>query len=112
MPGNLDKNRNLVAAVSYLLFFITGIVILLVEKEDKFIRFHAMQSVFVFGGLFIINFIISLLLSQVDILATLFNTLVWIGIIIIWFSSMIRAYQGRMFKWPLAGDFAEKYIGK
>lgn len=108
MIRSADTNRNLVAAVSYLLFFITGIVILLVEKEDRFIRFHALQSTLVFGGLFIASFILDLILTSIDLLATLANTLIWIAIIVVWASSMIRAYKGKIFKWPIAGDFAER----
>lgn len=110
MAQEVDRNRNLVAAVSYLLFFITGLVILLVEKEDKFIRFHAIQSTAIFGGLFIVNFILGLILAPIDILATLINTIIWIAILVIWIASMIKAYQGQIFKWPIAGDFAEKQI--
>lgn len=105
-----DKSRNTVAAVSYLLFFITGVVILLVEKDDRFVRFHAMQSTIVFGGLFVINFVLGLLLAPIDLLASIVNTLIWIVIVIVWFSSIIRAYRGQMFKWPIAGDFAEKQV--
>lgn len=102
----------MVAAVSYLLFFITGIVVLLVENEDRFVRFHAMQSTIVFGGLFIASFVFNLILAPIDLLATLVNTIIWIAIIIIWFTSMIKAYQGKIFKWPVAGDFAEKKVGR
>lgn len=108
-----DSNRNLVAALSYLLGFITGVVILLIEKDDKFIRFHAMQSVIVFGGLFVINMVIGLIfgsIAVIGILATLVNTLISIGAIIIWIVSMIKAFQGQMFKWPIAGDLAEKQV--
>lgn len=43
----------------YILGFITGIVFLVVEKESRFVKFHAMQSTITFLGLFIISFIIS-----------------------------------------------------
>lgn len=107
-----QQNRNIVAALSYLLFFVTGIVILLVEKDDRYIRFHAMQSAMMFGGLFIANFVISLLLSPIELLSNLINTLVWIVMIILWLTSMIKAYQGRVFKWPIVGDLAEKQVGR
>lgn len=103
-----DPNRNLVAALSYLLGFVTGVVILLVEKDDKYIRFHAMQSVIVFGGLFIINIVLGLILP--GILTTIINTVIFIVFVIIWLVSMIKAYQGQVFKWPIAGKFAEKRI--
>ena len=103
-----DPNRNLVAALSYLLGFVTGVVILLVEKDDKYIRFHAMQSVIVFGGLFIINIVLGLILP--GILTTIINSVIFIVFVIIWIISMIKAYQGQVFKWPIAGKLAEKRI--
>lgn len=110
-----DKSRNLVAAISYLAFFITGIVVLYAEKDDKFIRFHAMQSTIIFGGLFVLNLLISLIFgsfSLLGIVLNLLNNLLWILWIFIWIVSMIKAYQGQIFKWPIAGDFAEKQIGR
>ena len=110
-----DKSRNLVAALSYLAFFITGIVVLYAERDDKFIRFHAMQSTAVFGGLFLINLVISIVFgsfSFLGIVLNLFNNLIWLLWIIIWISSMVRAYRGQVFKWPIAGNFAEKQVNK
>ena len=110
-----DGNRNLVAALSYFLGFITGIVILLVEKDDKFIRFHAMQSSLVFGAIFVADIILGAVIGAVPILNlinSLFNTLVFIIALIVWIVSMLKAFQGQMFKWPVVGNFAEKQIGR
>ena len=105
-----DPNRNLVAALSYLLFFVTGIVILLVEKQDKFIRFHAMQSTVIFGALFIVNFVINMVIPS-SIIWSLLNGLISLVVLVVWLVSMIKAYLGQVFKWPIAGDFAEKKVG-
>jgi len=108
-----DGNRNLVAALSYFLGFITGIVILLVEKDDKFIRFHAMQSTLVFGVIFVADIILGAVIGAVPILNlinSLFNTLVFIVALIVWIVSMLKAFQGQMFKWPVVGNFAERQI--
>lgn len=111
MMAKTDTNRNLVAALSYLLGFITGIVILLVEKDDRFIRFHAMQSTVVFGGLFVLNIIVGIIFySSWLAVSTVINTLISIAAVIIWIVSMIKAYQGQMFKWPVVGDFAERQV--
>lgn len=105
-----QSNRNLIAALSYLLGFITGIVILLVEKDERFIRFHAMQSTVVFGALFILSIVLGFILAPVAILATLVNAIISIASLVIWIVSMVKAYKGEMYKWPIAGDFAEKQI--
>ena len=106
-----NTNRNLVAALSYLLGFVTGIVILLSEKDDKFIRFHAMQSTVIFGGLFILNIVIGIIIGRVPffgLLASVINIVIGIVALVVWIVSMIKAYQGQLYKWPLAGDFAER----
>lgn len=110
-----DTNRNLVAALSYFLGFITGVIILVVEKDDKYVRFHAMQSIIIFGAFFVLNLVISIVfggLSFLGFLATAVNSIITIAAIIIWIVSMIKAYNGEVFKWPIAGDFAEKQVGK
>lgn len=109
-----DPNRNLVAALSYLIFFITGIVILLVEKEDKFVRFHAMQSTLIFLGLMFINIILNKILQPIDFLgfvSTILSTVIFIIFVTIWAVSMYKAYQGQVFKWPIVGNIAEKNVG-
>ena len=44
-------DANLAAALSYLLGFVTGVIFLLLEKENRFVRFHAMQSMLAFGAI-------------------------------------------------------------
>ena len=106
-----DGNRNLVAALSYLLGFITGIVILLVEKDDKFIRFHAMQSALVFGAIFIIDIILGAVIGAIPLfnfISSLVNTFVFIIVLIVWIVSMYKAFQGQIYKWPIVGNIAER----
>ena len=110
---NTNRDRNLVGAISYFLFFITGIVILMVEKDDRFIRFHAWQSTLVFGGLFIINILVGWILKPIPIvglLATFLNAVIWIVTLVIWGVSMYQAYQGRVYKWPIVGKMAERNV--
>ena len=58
MVEEIKSNDNLMGAVAYLLGFVTGIVLLLIEKKSKFVRFHAMQSTLLFGGIFIANVVL------------------------------------------------------
>lgn len=112
---NLDKGRNLAAACAYSLFFITGIVVLVVEKEDKFVRFHAMQSTVLFGGLFILNIIIGIMLSPFaifDILGSLISTLISLVSTAVWLASIFMAYSGKLFKWPIVGALSERLLQK
>lgn len=109
-----DLNRNIVAALCYLLGFITGVVILMVETEDRFIRFHAWQSVMATGYLFCANLILGLILRSIGplgLVASIFNIIFWIVILVIIISSMIRAYHGQIFKLPMVGNWAERKVG-
>lgn len=110
---NSTSDRNLVAALAYLLGFVTGIVIFLVEERDKFVRFHALQSILALGGLFVVSIIIGTffrILGVERVIPTIANALIWIVIAYVWIISMIRAYQGKIFKWPIVGDIAEKKV--
>ena len=105
------SDRNIVAALSYVLGFITGIVILLVEKDDKFIRFHAMQSTIATGSLFLLNIAVGLILKPLgilDVLAGMLNILFWFLILLVIIISFVRTYQGKLFKWPIVGAFSER----
>ena len=91
---------NLEAFFCYLFGFITGLVFYLVEKENKFVRFHAMQSILVFGALFVAGFLI-LLIPVLNIAFLLAQTALWIIL-------MVMAYQGETFKLPIVGDIAQR----
>ncbi|MCM8782551.1 MAG: DUF4870 domain-containing protein [Candidatus Omnitrophica bacterium] len=95
---------NVAGLLSYLLGFITGIVFYVIEKENKFVRFHALQSSVVFGFLFVL----SMVLRFIPILGWTLNILVSLVSLVLWIILMIKAYQGERFKLPLAGDIAEK----
>ena len=101
-------SENLLGAASYLLWFITGIIILLVEKQSKFVRFNAMQSTMLFGGVFVANFI----LGFVPILGWLVGLLLFFASLIMWLVLMWKAFQGEIYKAPIVGDMAEKQLAK
>ncbi len=91
------------AALSYLVGFVTGIIFLLVEKENKFVRFHAMQSTLVFTGIVAVD----ILLQIVPILGALIVIFVVIpASALLWLLLMYKAYQGEEFKLPLVGQMA------
>lgn len=101
-------NENLMAAASYLLGFVTGIVILLIEKQSSFVRFHAMQSTMFFGGVFIAN----IALGFIPILGWLVGLILSLVSFILWLVCMWKAFQGEMYKVPFVGDMAEKQLAK
>lgn len=95
---------NVAGLLCYLLGFITGLIFYLTEKDNKFVRFHAMQSIVTFGFLFVLQ----LFLGFIPILGWAIGALVGLTSLIIWIILMIKAYQGEMIKLPIAGDIAEQ----
>jgi len=98
-------NQNVAGLLCYLAGWITGLIFFLIEKENRFVRFHAMQSIITFGSLTVLSIIFG------------FMPLLWIlmpilGILqlILWVILMVKAYQGELFKLPMIGDIAEKNI--
>ena len=112
---------NVAGALAYILGFITGIIFLVLEqyKNDRFVRFHAMQSIFysvacivimmvwgfVWSALFAITGSFSLILTPVWILLRL-------GMFIYWLYLMYQAYNNREYRIPFLGDLAAKQVGK
>lgn len=84
------------AALSYVLGAITGIIFLLIEKQNEYVRFHAAQSTIVFGILWAIGFV------------PVLNFFIWPITLILWVVLMYKAYQGERFALPIIGDLAEK----
>ncbi|MFW6057146.1 MAG: DUF4870 domain-containing protein [Chloroflexota bacterium] len=97
--------QNVAGLLCYVLGWITGLVFYLIEKENKFVRFHAMQSIVVFGALTVV----SLILSVIPLIGWVISSLLWILGLVLWIVLMVKAYQNVWFKLPIAGDFAEKH---
>jgi uncharacterized membrane protein len=96
-------NQNVAGLLCYLGWWITGLIFFLIEKENRFVRFHAMQSTLVFAGIVAID----ILLQIVPLLGALVVIFVVIPLsAILWLLLMFKAYQGEEFKLPLVGQMA------
>jgi uncharacterized membrane protein len=97
-------DENVAGLLCYVLGWITGLIFFLVEKNNKFVRFHALQSIIVFGVLFLAGLII----SWIPFIGGVIGMLISVLAFVLWIILMIKAYQGEKFKLPWAGDLAEK----
>ena len=95
---------NVAALLSYLLGWITGLIFYLIEKDNKYVRFHAFQSIVVFGALSVL----SIVLMVIPVIGWGLIPIISIVELILWIILMIKGYQGEKFKLPIAGDMAEK----
>lgn len=101
---SLGIDENLEGMLSYALGWVTGIVFLVVEKESKFVRFHAVQAIATFLPLMVIAWV----LAFIPFIGMVVSALVWILAVILWLILMVKAYQGERYKLPIVGDLAEK----
>jgi uncharacterized membrane protein len=114
-------DANVAGALSYLLGIITGVVFYAIEKDSRFVKFHAMQSILVSLGVIALSVaygVVSSILVMIPVLgwlAALALFFVWIiatlGVLVLWILLMIKAFQGERYKLPWFGDLAEKQLG-
>lgn len=95
---------NVAALLSYVLGWVTGLIFFLIEKENKFVRFHAFQSIVTFGGFTVL----SIVLTFIPVVGWALIPVVYVLELILWILLMVKAYQGEKFKLPIAGEMAEK----
>jgi uncharacterized membrane protein len=91
-------------ALAYGLGWISGLALLLTERDNRFVRFHAMQSTIVFGALCALWFVG----LSIPLLGWLISFILIPPLsAVLWLLLMFKAYQGDRFKLPFAGDIAE-----
>ena len=98
---------NVAGLLCYVAGWISGLVFILIEKENKFVRFHAIQSIIVFGVLSVA----SIVLGWIPLLNVVIVPLISVLGLVLWIVLMVKAYQGEKYKLPWAGDLAEKQVG-
>ena len=107
---SMGMEQNLEGLLCYVLGWVTGIIFFIMEKDNKFIRFHAMQSIIVFGAIFVVDIFLSIMNTFIGVhwLFSLLLGLIGLLTFILWIVLMMKAYQGQMYKLPVAGDIADK----
>ena len=113
-------SSNVAAALSYVLGFITGIIFLVLEpyKHDRFVRFHAMQSIFYSAACIVfsiawsilVNIVMSITLWMAAVLTPL-GLLLSLGFFVFWLYLMYQAYNNKEFRIPIIGALAAKQVG-
>jgi uncharacterized membrane protein len=105
---SVGLEENVAGLLCYVLGWVSGIVFLIIEPKNKFVRYHAIQSIIVFGA---INIVI-LIFSWIPIAGVVISTLLGILAFILWIVLMVKAYRGNKYKLPVSGNMAEKWTGK
>ena len=95
----------LAAALAYLGGVLTGILFLIFEKKDGYVRFHAMQSTITFLAVFVFH----LMLMGTPLGWMLTGPLV-LGTAVLWAFLMWKAFKGERYKLPYVGEWAEQQV--
>ncbi len=108
--GGTGLQENVAGLLCYLVGWLTGIVFFMIDKRPS-VRFHAMQSMIVFGGLMILQIAISWFIGGIVswMLASALSGLIGLLTLACWVICMVKAYGGERFKLPVVGDLAEQY---
>ncbi len=111
--------ENVAGLLCYALGWITGLIFFLIDKRP-YVRFHAAQSIVVFGALHILRIVLGGIfgigfflggwtgLSIGVLLAGIIN----LATLVLWILLMVKAYQGQRFEVPVAAGIAQGFAGK
>lgn len=105
---SIGLKQNLVGLLCYLFGVISGVVFLLIEKENQFVKYHAIQSIVVFVFLFILNVI----LTAIPLIGWAIGLILTPIYLILWVYMMWKAYQNVRFKLPIVSDIVENIVSK
>jgi uncharacterized membrane protein len=119
-PASSGLTSNVAAALAYILGFITGILFLVLEpyKQNRFVRFHAIQSILYSAAGIVFRIGWSILVSAlIDVTGWAGLVLVPVGLAIsfglfcFWLFLMYQAYSNREFRIPVIGAIAARQVG-
>jgi len=114
-----QMSENVAATLTYVLGWLTGLLFYLIDKRP-YVRFHAAQSMVVFGGLHILTFIIGAFFGLTWLtggwagfsLGLALYRILKVVALVLWVVLMIKAHQGERFRVPVAANLAESLFGK
>ncbi len=111
--------ENVAGLLCYVLGWITGLIFFLIDKRP-YVRFHAAQSIVVFGALHIVSIVLGWMFGVGFFLGgwtgfsmgVLLTGVINLVALVLWIVLMIKAYQGQRFEVPIAAGIAQSFAGK
>lgn len=99
--------ENTEAALAYILGWVSGLVLFLLQKDHKKIRFHALQSIVLFGACHVI----SMGLGMIPVVGWAILPFFGIATFVLWLVMIVKTYQGGTMNIPFVTDFVKKQLG-
>ena len=93
-------DENIAGLLCYVLGWVSGIVFLLLEQESNFVKFHAVQSIIVFGVLSVVNAVF----DWIPVLGLIVGIVSGILAFVLWILLMVKAGQGERYRVKWAGN--------
>jgi uncharacterized membrane protein len=103
-------DANISSVIAYLGSWVTGLIFILIEKRNRFVRFNAMQSILLGATLIVGRIVLGIILGW--LLGGLIPWAFTVGGFVLWIFMMYQSYQGRYYKLPIIGDYAERFANQ
>jgi uncharacterized membrane protein len=114
-PTSTGVEPRLSALLCYTAWWVSGLVFLIIEQQNQVVRFHAAQSIVLFGGFsLLIGLLTAVRIAMLIVSAAAFGAatllvyLVWIAAVGIWLLLMVRTFKGETWRVPFASDLADR----
>jgi uncharacterized membrane protein len=110
-PASAGMTENVASALCYVLGLITGIIFLVLApyNQNRTVRFHAFQSIFLHASVIVCYFVLGFLLGILRVVGMfVIWPLIGIGFFILWIYMIVSAYNGRMVELPVIGPLARQ----
>jgi uncharacterized membrane protein len=101
---SMGMEANVAAFLAYLFGVISGILFYVLEKENKFVRFSAMQSILFSAALFLAVIV----LMFIPVVGWVLIPIVQIAAFVVWIILLVKSFKGEKFSLPVIGDIAQK----
>ena len=118
-PSSTGLPPTSAAALSYLAWWLSGLLFYLVERENRFVKFHAAQALVGLGTIWVIGLSLWIIaFAALFVSALAFKILlylaygVWVIGMVAWAVCLIRAWQGDEYELPWAGKIARRMAAR
>lgn len=117
-PTSTGVDARLASLLCYAGWWVTGLVFLLVEREHRGVRFHAAQSLLIFGVLSLVMFAVGGASAVAFFVAgasfqlwQVFGNAVWLAAVALWLVLLVRTWRGETWRVPMVAGLADKLAG-
>jgi uncharacterized membrane protein len=116
---SIGLDENIASAIAYALGFLSGIVLFFLEKDNQQVRWHAAQSMVVFGTLIVGGWVLNAVLWTLVFstfafglwsFVSLLTTALWLGVLVLWVYLVVTAYGGKTVRVPIAAGVADGLV--